>query len=217
VNAKKFGPAEFARAASVSRETLAKLVEYQQLLEKWQARINLIGPATLPEVWERHFLDSAQLYPLLPGSGHAVLYDLGSGAGFPGLVLAVMAAGGGRKLDVHLVESDKRKAAFLAEVCRVLGLARAVTIHTERAANLKIGRLPKADIVTARALAPLTELLEMAEKLLGFHGICLFPKGARVDNELTQARKRWKLNAERLPSRSDSSGTILRISDLRRA
>ena len=214
-------PEEFSTAAGVSRETLAQLIVYKELLEKWQPRINLIGPATLPAAWTRHFLDSAQLYPLITAAlksrpGQAVLYDLGSGAGFPGLVLALMAAGDRRPLDVHLVESDKRKAAFLGEVCRATGQARAVTIHTQRIAGLPLDRLPRADVVTARALAPLPELLDLAAPLLAPHGIGLFLKGARVADELTHAGKHWKMDVERIPSRTDPAGVILRVAHLAR-
>ena len=212
---------DFAKAAAVSRETLAQFVVYKELLEKWQPRINLVGPATLPDAWARHFLDSAQLYPLIAAalkgrSGQAVLYDLGSGAGFPGLVLALMAAGDRRPFDVHLVESDKRKAAFLGEVCRATGQARAVTIHTQRAASLPLERLPRADVVTARALAPLPELLDLAAPLLAPQGIGLFLKGARAADELTHAGKHWKMDVERIPSRTDPSGVILRVAHLTR-
>ena len=214
-------PEEFAEATDVSRETLAQLVVYKELLEKWQQHKNLIGPATLPDVWNRHFFDSAQLYPLIPPAlrsrGLPVVYDLGSGAGFPGLVLAIMASGDGKPLDMHLVESDKGKAAFLAEVARATGQARGVTIHADRVANLPRDRLPKADIVTARALAPLPDLLKLAKPLLAPHGICLFLKGAKAGDELTQAGKHWKMQTERIVSRTDPSGTILRISDLARA
>ena len=214
-------PEEFTQAAAVSRETLAHFVTYQELLTKWQRRMNLIGPATLNAIWSRHFLDSAQLYPLLTAAlkgrrGPAVLYDLGSGAGFPGLVLALMARGAGQPLDVHLVESDRRKAAFLAEVCRATGLARTVTIHALRVEALPLDRLPPGDIVTARALAALPELLSLAAPLLGPHGIALFLKGAKAADELTQAAKHWKMQVERLPSRTDSSGTILKVAAITR-
>ncbi len=214
-------PEEFAAEANVSRETLEKLIEYQQLLEKWQRRINLVGPATLPDAWSRHFLDSAQLYPLVAEHlktrrGQGVLYDLGSGAGFPGLVLAIMAAGAGHPLEVHLVDSDQRKAAFLGEVARATGQARGVTIHASRVANLPLARLPRADIVTARALAPLSDLLALAAPLLAPHGIGLFLKGAQAAGELTRAAKDWTMRVERLPSRTDPSGTILRVADLAR-
>jgi 16S rRNA (guanine527-N7)-methyltransferase len=214
-------PEAFARAADVSRETLAHLVTYQELLLKWQRRINLIGPATAKDSWQRHFLDSGQLHPLLTAAlkgrrGPAVLYDLGSGAGFPGLVLALMARGSGQPLSAHLVESDGRKAAFLAEVCRATGLARAVTVHAARIEALPLDRLPAADIVTSRALAALPELLSLAAPLLAPHGIALFLKGAKAGDELTQAAKHWKMQVERLPSRTDPSGTILRVAAITR-
>ena len=209
-------PDEFAKAADVSRETLAQFIVYKDILEKWQPRINLVGPATLPDVWTRHFLDSAQLYPLLTKvlkgrTGQAALYDLGSGAGFPGLVLALLAAGDRRPLDVHLVESDKRKCAFLGEVCRATGLARAVTIHPVRIASLPLDRLPRADIVTARALAPLADLLDLAAPLLAPAGIALFLKGAKAADELTHAGKHWKMDIQRIPSRTDPAGVILQV------
>lgn len=214
-------PEDFAQAADVSRETLDHLIVYKDLLEKWQRRINLVGPATVPDAWTRHFLDSAQLFPLVTAGlrgrrGPAALYDLGSGAGFPGLVLAILARGAGLRLDTHLVESDRRKAAFLAEVARATRLARAVTIHAERIEKLPLERMPRADVVTARALAPLTELLALAEPLLAPAGVALFLKGAKVGDELTQAAKHWKISVERLPSRTDPSGTILRVAALTR-
>ena len=214
-------PEEFAQAADVSRETLAHFVTYQELLTKWQRRINLIGPATVNDVWSRHFLDSAQLYPLLTAAlkgrrGPATLYDLGSGAGFPGLVLALMARGAGHPLTAHLVESDRRKAAFLAEVCRATGLARAVTIHALRIEALPLERLPRADIVTARALAALPALLSLASPLLAPHGIALFLKGAKAALELTESTKHWTMQVERLPSRTDPSGTILKMTAITR-
>jgi 16S rRNA (guanine527-N7)-methyltransferase len=202
-------PEQFAEKADVSRETLKQLIEYKELLEKWQKRINLVSAATLPEFWLRHADDSAQLAPLLPKAART-LVDLGSGAGFPGLVLALME----KRLHTHLVESDQRKAAFLGEVCRATGLARAVTIHAQRIERL---RELKADVVTARALAPLSELLGYAEKILAPDGVCLFLKGARVDGELADARKSWRMNVDRIKSRTDDSGVILRITDLAHA
>lgn len=214
-------PEAFLREADVSRETLDHLIVYKELLEKWQRRINLVGPATLPDVWNRHFLDSAQLFPLIQASlkgrrGPCALIDLGSGAGFPGLVLALVARGAGQPLQAHLIESDRRKAAFLAEVCRATGLARAVTIHAERIEKLPLERLPRADIVTARALAPLYDLLDYAAPLLAPHGVGLFLKGAKAGDELTQAAKHWTMRVDRFPSRTDPSGTILRVAALTR-
>ena len=203
-------PAEFAELAGVPRETLAHLVVYKDLLENTQARLNLVGPSTLPEAWNRHFFDSAQLLPLIPKTARRVV-DLGSGAGFPGLVLAILEP----RLEVHLIEGNRHKAGFLAEVARRTGAARRVTIHATRIAHATPKLAGSADVVSARALAELEELLGLAAPLLQPEGgIALFPKGAMAEAELTRAAKKWKMRAERVPSRSDPSGTILRISNL---
>jgi len=191
----------FRRATAVSRETLARLQTYLRLLEKWQPRINLVGPATLRDPWRRHLLDSAQLLPLIPESARR-LADLGSGAGFPGLVLAILGVP-----DVHLIESDHRKVAFLREVAAATTTP--VTIHPAR-----IEAVPplQADVVTARALAPLARLMAYGLPCLGPKGVCLFLKGEQADEELAAARTEWSMVIERFPSRSDPSGTVLRLS-----
>ena len=212
-------PAEFREAAGVSRETLARFEAYLALLQKWQSRINLVGAGTLADAWRRHFFDSSQLYPHLPVNPTdrpLVLYDLGSGAGFPGLVLAVLADCGGRAMATHLVESDTRKGAFLIEAIRTTGLAGKVQVHAIRAETLGRQDANRADVVTARALTGLTELIALAAPLLHPEGICLFLKGARLGDELTLARKSWKMHADLIPSRSDSSGTIVRLMDIGR-
>jgi 16S rRNA (guanine527-N7)-methyltransferase len=203
-------PEAFAAVAAVSRETLDGLKRYADLLAKWQRSINLVAADSLNDLWRRHMLDSAQLYRLLPPQGHR-LVDLGSGAGFPGLVLAAMGAP-----DVHLVESDGRKCAFLAEAARAAGLDPGMNpvIHRSRLEEL---RGLTADIVTARACAPLDRLLTYAEPFLRPGTICLFLKGSAVDAELTEAANRWRMTVERLPSASDPSGTILRIGQVARA
>jgi 16S rRNA (guanine527-N7)-methyltransferase len=193
----------FQEATGVSRETLDRLSTYETTLRKWQPRINLVGPSTLPDLWRRHFLDSAQLYPLLPDSTR-VLVDLGSGAGFPGLVLAILGVP-----EVHLIESDSRKAAFLREAARVAGVA--VTVHNRRIDSV-CG--VAADVVTARALAPLADLVGWAFPFLGGNGVGLFLKGQNLDDELTTTTKYWKMRTERFESRSDPSGVVLRVSDI---
>ena len=195
-------PEEFTAALDVSRETLERLKLYAALLVKWQKSINLVGPATLPDLWRRHFLDSAQLHALAP-DGARVWLDLGSGAGFPGLVLAIMGAA-----EMHLVESDSRKAIFMQEVLRETG-TRAV-LHRSRIEALAPFT---ADVITARALAPLPELLDLAAPFMQQETVCLLQKGQDVGAELTAATKCWKMHIERLPSRSDASGssTILRL------
>lgn len=198
-------PLAFQRLTGVSRETLDRLEIYAGTLRKWQAAINLVSRDSLGDLWRRHFLDSAQLLPLLPRNAR-VLIDLGSGAGFPGLVLAVLGVP-----EVHLVESDSRKCAFLRETARLLGVV--VQVHNQR-----IEEIPPmaADVVTARALASLADLLDLAERFLAPHSICVFLKGRGVDEELTEARERWNMTAMRQPSASDPSGTILRLEHLRR-
>jgi 16S rRNA (guanine527-N7)-methyltransferase len=191
--------AEFAELVDVSRETRERLAAYVALLAKWNAKINLVGPATLPDVWRRHILDSAQLAPDVAGA--SVLVDLGSGAGLPGLILAIL---GGP--EVHLIESDARKCAFLHEAARVTGTR--VRIH-----NCRIEAAPplSADIVTARALAPLDQLLDHAVRFLRPGGKCIFLKGARQADELTEARKSWHMVVSERPSLSDPSGVILEV------
>ena len=200
-----FDAAAFADATGVSRETRDRLAAYEATLRKWQPRINLVGPSTLPDAWRRHFLDSAQLLPLLP-EGARVLVDLGSGAGFPGLVLAVLGVP-----EVHLIESDSRKCAFLREAARAAGAR--VTVHNTR---IEAAPAMDADVVTARALAPLTELLGWAHRFIGTRGVGLFPKGQSVEEELTATTKFWKMRTERFDSRTDPTGTILRVSGIDR-
>ncbi len=195
----------FAKLSNVSRETLERLSLYVDLLIAWNRRINLVGRDTVGDVWRRHILDSAQLHPHLPPAAR-VLVDLGSGAGLPGLILALLGMP-----EVHLIESDTRKAAFLREAIRVTGAA--ATIHACRAERVK--PFP-ADVVTARALAPLTELLGFAEAFLAPRTICIFPKGRTAGDELTEAAKAWKMRVQRLPSLSDPSGSLLHLENIAR-
>jgi len=196
---------EFAAQCSVSRETLDGLEALADLLARWTQRINLVSKSTLPDLWRRHILDSAQLVPHIPPDART-LVDLGSGGGFPGLVLAAMT-----DLDIHLVESDVRKCAFLREGARTMG--RSVTIHTARIENLPPLR---ADIVTARALASLSQLLDFARPLRTDDGICLFLKGTTLQTELTEAKKIWHIDSTQHRSLSDPSSWILRVGAFRR-
>ncbi|MBI3446108.1 MAG: 16S rRNA (guanine(527)-N(7))-methyltransferase RsmG [Magnetospirillum sp.] len=196
-------PDEFQTKSGVSRETLERLTAYAALLMKWQARINLVGPDTIADLWSRHFLDSAQLFPLIRPDARR-LVDLGSGAGFPGLVLAIMGAP-----DVHLVESDQRKCAFLREVARITGAG--ITVI-----NKRIEQVPPlgADVVTARALAPLSKLLDWAFPHLALGGECLFLKGRGAEDELTASAKEWKLSASRVSSLTDPGGLVLHLREV---
>lgn len=197
-------PDEFAALTGVSRETLARLEAYAGLLADWSARINLVASSTLADPWRRHFLDSAQLFPLIP-AGADSLIDLGSGAGFPGLVLAIMGARG-----VELVESDARKCVFLREAARVA--AASVTIR-----NARIEAVParSVSVVTARGCAPLGRLLSYSQRFIGSDTVCLFPKGEQAGQELTLAQQKWDFDATSRSSRTDPRGVVLCLSRVR--
>ena len=198
-------PDGFAALTGVSRETLGQLEAYAELLQRWSGRINLVSRNTLGDLWRRHFLDSAQLLPLM-ARGIRSLIDLGSGGGFPGLVLAIMGVPG-----VTLVESDARKCAFLRETARIAEAR--VTIHKTR-----IEVLPPhpADVVTARGCAPLDRLLVLTQGLIGPHTTCLFLKGERAAEELTAACRAWTMTASLHPSRSDPRGVIVALEQIAR-
>jgi 16S rRNA (guanine527-N7)-methyltransferase len=200
-----FGPEGFAELIPVSRETLSRLEAYADLLTRWSARINLVGRETLPDLWRRHILDSAQLRRLIPNSARSLI-DLGSGAGLPGLVLAILGVPG-----VELVEADSRKAAFLREAARVAGVE--VTIRPCR-----IQAVPPhpVDILTARACASLDRLLDLVAPFLAPGTLCLFPKGERFNEELTLARKAWTMDVSVEQSLSDRRGVVLRLQQVTR-
>jgi 16S rRNA (guanine527-N7)-methyltransferase len=198
---------EFARLANVSRETETRLQAYAVLLNKWNSVINLVSASTLQDdPWRRHFWDSAQLATHI-APRHKVILDIGSGAGFPGLVLAIL---DGRPA-VHLCESDRRKATFLREAARATGTA--VIVHACRAEALD---LPGVDLITARAVAPVGKILTLCERFLGDETQLLLLKGRQVHNELTEAAKSWNMEAVLHPSRSDDSGFILKIEKVAR-
>jgi 16S rRNA (guanine527-N7)-methyltransferase len=205
------GSAEMLAGFDVSRETLDKLAVLAAELARWQAIKNLVGPATLDEVWSRHIADSLQLLSLAPDA--RTWLDLGSGAGFPGLVIAI--AGAERGLRVDLVESNDRKCAFLRHVARVTGAP--ARVHAARLETVVSTFRGRTDIVSARALASLDQLLAWTEPLLTTGTVGLFPKGRDVAAELTQARRSWTVQAEILPSRTDSTAGIVRITSLSRA
>jgi 16S rRNA (guanine527-N7)-methyltransferase len=193
----------FLAACPVSRETLARLERYEQLLIACNQRLSLVSKSTLPLIWTRHFLDSAQLARLIPNPNSTVV-DLGSGAGFPGLVLAILGLP-----RIHLVEHNLQKVAFLRSV--VAALALPVTIHAMKSQAIKPFQ---AGAITARALKPLSELLTLAVRFVGPDTICVFPKGRRADEEWGAAQARWRMTTERFPSLTDPDSTILRLSHL---
>lgn len=205
------GREEFEARFDVSRETMERLDLYAELIARWNPRINLISRKTEPELWDRHMTDSAQLWHLRPKPA-GIWADFGSGAGFPGLVLAILCAGEGGSTQFHLVESDSRKCAFLSTVARECG----VPVSIDNARIEAVAPL-KADVISARALAPLPQLLEFAEKHLDPEGICLFPKGETVHKEIEDALRLWQFDCRTHPSLTDSRAAILEIGAIRRA
>ncbi len=198
---------DFARAFQVSHETVEKLELYEHLLIKWQKAVNLVAPATIPLLWQRHFADSAQLVSLAPGAKTWV--DLGSGGGFPALVIAIMLANQ-EECQVHLIESNARKCAFLSEVARQTGAS--ARVHNMRIADAwGKGAVPAADVVSARALAPLDALMEQALPFFGDASVALFLKGREAGGEVADARRRWVFDLKIHPSISDAEGQILEI------
>jgi len=190
---------------AISAAASERLARFAKLLLRWNKRINLVSRADEAALWDRHISDSAQLVGLLPART-GTLIDLGTGAGLPGLVIAILTT-----WRVHLVESDQRKAAFLREAARETRTD--VSIHVARAEALRIA---PAEVVTARALGQLDRLLSLAAPLLVPGGICLFPKGRNVSEELTAAEAEWQMRVERFPSQTDPLATLLRISEIER-
>ncbi|MEO3471095.1 16S rRNA (guanine(527)-N(7))-methyltransferase RsmG [Roseomonas sp. CAU 1739] len=184
-----------------------RLAAFAELLLRWNATINLVSARTALELDQRHIADSLQLVPLLPAEG--TIADLGSGGGLPGIVIAAALP----DREMHLVESDRRKAAFLIEAAGTLKLPR-VTVHAQR---IEQARLPPVAAVTARALAPLDVLLGFAARFLAPGGTAILPKGRMAEQELTSATAHWHFKAERFESRTDPEATILRLSEIRRA
>lgn len=195
---------------NVSRETEARLLAFTDELCKWNPRINLVAPSTLPHLNTRHIADSLQLFALRPmNARHWV--DLGTGGGFPGLVIAILARDDAPDLRVTLVESDRRKAAFLAAAARAADVR--PRILAERAETL----LPlHADVLSARAMAPLKQLLGHAERHLRPDGTALFPKGVAHAREIDEALAEWSFTVQKIPSQTDPSGVVLAINGVTR-
>jgi 16S rRNA (guanine527-N7)-methyltransferase len=194
----------------VSRETEKRLDAFVARLLQWQARINLIAPSTVAQVWTRHVADSLQLIAL--ASEARVWVDFGSGGGFPGIVIAcALAETPGAR--VHLVESNSKKAAFLREAVRVTAVP--AEVHQERVENFGESYAEPVHAVTARALAPLKTLCDQAFPLIARGAVGLFPKGQDVAAELTQAAKYWSITAEQVPSKTSPQGCIVVVRGLR--
>jgi len=200
-------PEAFAEACNVSRETLARLQTYVDLLRRWQKAINLVSRDSLNDVWRRHVWDSAQLMPHIPDSAAPVL-DIGSGAGFPGLILAILGAE-----NVTLVESDARKGSFLREVARQTGApATVLTGRVEAMAD----RIDPPAVITARAVASLPLLLDTIKLYIRPNTVCFFHKGRQADAEIEAARKDWRFTVTKIPSQTDASGVLLKLEDIAR-
>jgi len=205
-------PVEVAKTFNVSRESFEKLQVYADLLGTWQKQINLVGPKELPRLWSRHIADALQMVEYIP-PGVSCAVDLGSGAGIPGVIIAVVLQE--RGFHIHLVESNGKKAAFLRAVVRELGIsadvycARIESLHGEEWTS-------RVEMVFARALAPLPKLLELSVPFVEKSGKMLFLKGLDVDSELTETTKYWSIGYEKYLSRTNVDGCILNIKDFQR-
>lgn len=190
----------------VSRETLDVLASYASMLLKWNKTHNLISKRSEPEIWKRHIEDSVQIHSLAPDARKWL--DLGSGAGLPGVVAAIMDKTAGKNAEFTLIESNQKKAAFLRTVSTELGLK----INVE---NKRIESVDSAvyDVVSARALASLDQLLSYADRFRDERTICLFPKGKTVESEIKEAQKRWNFKAQAIPSTTDDTSVVLRIQE----
>lgn len=204
---KPFTSIDFLNATEVTPEVLDRLHHYHARLIEWNPKINLVSASTLPDAWRRHFLDSAQLYPIYKHSGeNLTMADLGSGPGFPGMVLAIMGAP-----NVSLVERDVRKAAFLRTIA-------AETKTQVELINLNIKDIKNRqfDVITSRALADLNELLNLSEHLRKPSTHCLFLKGKNLDAELTQAQKEWVMEVRKMESVTDDEAYVLRLTNIKK-
>jgi 16S rRNA (guanine527-N7)-methyltransferase len=205
-------PESFAAEFAISRETRDRLGTYETLLKRWQKTINLVAPSTLGEIWHRHFADSAQLWRYRPGEGLTWL-DIGSGAGFPGLVLAILGAEGGQSRHI-LVESDSRKAAFLRETARETGVT--VDILCMRIENPETrAKVGAVHCVTARALAPLPRLVEIAAPYFDASTLGLFLKGREVAAEIEEAARSSQFAYELRPSLTDVDARVVLLKALK--
>jgi len=202
-----FGRDRFEQHFDVSRETGAALATYADLLVRWQRRINLVADSTVPDLWWRHVADSAQVVAHIQEEVRTIA-DIGSGAGFPGLVIALMRP----MFHVKLIESNAKKAAFLQEVLAQTGAGN-VEILRRRAEDLSGWT---ADAITARACAPLDKLLAMTAGIRGSDTICMFLKGQTAERELTDAREAWNMTAQIVPSLTNPDSVLLKLSEVSR-
>ena len=196
----------------VSRETYDKLRDYESLIQKWNSSINLVAKSTLSDIWNRHIVDSAQVYYAASAELSGNCTDIGSGGGLPAIVIAILAQGADKQVQMTMVESDKRKSVFLRTAIRELGLNNANVVN-ERIENVQI---PVSKFISARALAPLTELFGFAEKLSDDKTTFLFQKGKNWLSEIEIAQNHWSFDYEAIKSETDSNAVILKIRGLSR-
>ena len=196
----------------VSRETYDKLRDYESLIQKWNRSINLVAKSTLSDIWNRHIVDSAQVYYAASAELSGNCTDIGSGGGLPAIVIAILAQGADKQVQMTMVESDKRKSVFLRTAIRELGLSNANVVN-ERIENVQI---PVSKFISARALAPLTELFGFAEKLSDDKTTFLFQKGKNWLSEIGIAQNHWSFDYEAIKSETDSNAVILKIRGLSR-
>ena len=207
------GPESFRKVFDVSRETVDKLECYEAELRRWQKAVNLVAPSTLDEIWHRHFADSAQLTEFIPANARH-LADVGSGGGFPGLVLATLLASS-RDIRVTLVESDTRKAAFLRETARRMEIPVEI-LSTRIESNASVQALIDVDIIVARAFAPLRRLLSLVFPVFSYRTVGVFLKGRDIAHEIDHAREDWAFEVELHESVTDREGRMAVIHSLAR-
>lgn len=198
---------DFQLKTGVSRETLEKFKLYADMLEKWQKSINLVSKSTLKDKWQRHFYDSAQIIELInSGDKPLKILDLGSGAGFPGLVISLFGVG-----EVHLVEGVGKKCSFMKQVIQKTNVS--AIVHNKRIEQMDVFPI---DLITSRACADLDKLLELTFPFMTDYTECLFLKGEKSDDEINHASKKWCFDVKKIPSKSEESGMILYLSNIKR-
>lgn len=196
---------------SVSRETIADLRKYEDMAVRWSSKINLVSRLTIDQFFDRHVVDSAQIYPFIPENASNII-DIGSGGGLPAIVLSVISKHQNSDHTYTLIESDQRKSTFLRQVTRELDLP--VKVLSQRIEDVEaLG----ADVVTARALAPLDSLLSYADHHLSSDGVAIFPKGKMASEEIHNARANWTFDCKTVPSKTSDESQILLIENIKRA
>ncbi|WP_122074454.1 16S rRNA (guanine(527)-N(7))-methyltransferase RsmG [Pseudophaeobacter sp. EL27] len=202
---------ELLEGLNVSRETIERLEKFEEVLLKWNPRINLVSKNSLADLWQRHIVDSVQVFTCVKDSGKSWV-DIGSGGGFPGIVVGIMAAEYSPKTKVTLIESDQRKSAFLRTAARECGVP--VTVLNQR---IEQAEPQGAQILSARAVADLDALLEFSERHLAEDGMAVFPKGASWKKEVDKAAERWRFDVEQITSLTETEAVILKIKGVTRA